>query len=66
MTADKEAEKIAKKKLICYTRFTMKLFHMGKGDVHVLWRRQNNKAPMLPVNCTIYRPIYEYQGYKLM
>jgi len=42
MTVDKEAEKTAKKKIICYTRFTLKLFHNGKGDVHVLWRRQNN------------------------
>ena len=38
-----EAEKTAKKKkLICYTRFTLKLLHKGKGDVHVVWRRQNN------------------------
>jgi len=31
MTVDKEAEKTAKKKLICYTRFTLKLFHNGKA-----------------------------------
>jgi len=45
-----EAEKTAKKKLICHTRFTrtLKLLHKGKGDVHVIWRRQNNISSDAP------------------